>query len=296
MAAASPTLLLTGAAGQLGRELAAALARHANVVACDRRSLDLSDAAMIAKVVRETAPQWIVNAGAYTAVDRAESEPDAALAVNGRAPGVLGEEAKRAGALIIHYSSDYVFDGEAATPYDEAAQTRPISAYGASKLEGERALAASGATALTLRTSWVYSRHGQNFLVTMQRLAATREELRVVSDQTGVPNWTRAIARATARLVAQGASYVAERAGLYHLSAQGQTTWYGFAREIIGERERPRVTPITTSQYPTAAKRPAYAVLDASRFARGFGFAMPDWKILLNDCLTSPAEPTVPES
>ena len=152
-----------------------------------------------------------------------------------------------------------------------------------------RAIAASGAAALTFRTSWVYTRHGQNFLVTMQRLAATRDELRVVADQTGVPNWGRALARAITALVARGPAYLAERAGLYHLSAAGETTWYDFARAIVGERVR--VVPITTADYPTPARRPAYAVLDASRFARTFGLALPDWKTLLHACLAEPAEP-----
>lgn len=293
MARVRPRLLLTGAGGQLGRELAAALAACADVVACDRASLDLADAAMIAKVVRECAPRFIVNAGAYTAVDRAESERDAAFAVNAAAPAVLADEAKRIGAVLVHYSTDYVFDGESATPYDESSRPNPLSVYGASKLEGERAIAASGVAALTLRTSWVYSRHGSNFLMTMQRLAATREELRVVADQTGVPNWSRALAQTTAKLIANGAAYVAERADLYHLSARGQATWYDFARAIVGDRPRPRVIPITTADYPTPAKRPAYAVLDASRFARTFGFALPDWNVSLRECLREPSEPSL---
>ena len=284
-----PTILLTGAGGQLGRELAAALPAHANVIACDRARLDLAQPEAIARVVQETAPAIIVNAAAYTAVDRAEAEPARAFASNARAPGLLAEAALGAGALLIPFSTDYVFDGTRRAPYDEAAPTSPCNVYGASKLEGERAIAASGAAALTFRTSWVYTRHGQNFLVTMQRLAATRDELRVVADQIGVPNWGRALARAIAALVARGPTYLAERAGLYHLSAAGETTWYDFARAILGDRVR--IVPITTADYPTPAKRPAYAVLDASRFARTFGFALPDWKTLLHACLAEPAEP-----
>ena len=289
MASARPTILLIGSGGQLGHELAGVLPAHGDVVAVDQPVLDLGDPLSIAKSVRETRPQFIVNAGAYTAVDRAESEREAAFAINGRGPGILAAEAKRAGAVLIHYSTDYVFAGDRTTPYDEAAPTGPLGVYGASKLEGERAIAASGAAALTLRTSWVYSRHGQNFLVTMQRLAAARDEIRVVADQCGVPNWSRALARATAALVARGPAYITERAGLYHLSAQGQATWYEFARAIIGERVR--VVPITTAEYPTPARRPAYAVLDATRFARTFGFALPDWRTLLHECLGAPAEP-----
>lgn len=289
MPLARATILLTGARGQLGRELAAALDPLGALVACDRSVLDLADPAAIVRVVRETRPQWIVNAGAYTAVDRAETEHDAAFAVNARAPGILGAEARRLHAAVIHFSTDYVFDGKRATPYDEAAAAHPLGVYGASKLEGERALAASGAAALTLRTSWVYSRHGQNFLVTMQRLAAAGAEVRVVADQTGVPNWSRALARAAATLVARGVPYVAERAGLYHLSAQGATTWHAFARAILGDAVR--VTPITTADYPTPAVRPAYGVLDATRFTRTFGFGLPAWQTLLQQCLRDPVEP-----
>jgi dTDP-4-dehydrorhamnose reductase len=284
-------ILVTGAGGQLGRELAAALAACGDVVACDRAALDVTEASAIARVVRDVAPCFIVNAAAYTAVDRAERERDAAFAINGVAPGVLAAEAKRQGASLIHYSTDYVFDGEVASPYDEASPTHPVSVYGASKLAGEHAIAATGAVALTLRTSWVYSRHGQNFLVTMQKLAATRDELRVVDDQVGVPNWSRWIATVTAGVIARGAAYVAQRAGLYHLSARGSATWCEFARAILGDREHPRVTPITTADFPTPARRPKYAVLDASRFARTFDVALPDWRNLLHECLHAPVEP-----
>lgn len=288
---ARPTILLTGARGQLGRELAAILPTLGNVVACDRPALDLADPSMIVSVVREVAPRFIVNAGAYTAVDRAETERDAAFAINGRAPGVLAEEAKRANALLVHYSTDYVFDGARRMPYDESAPAHPQNVYGESKLAGEQAIAASGASALTLRTSWVYGRHGKNFLVTMQKSAASRDEVRVVADQIGVPNWSRSLARATARLIGRGEAFLTARAGLYHLSAQGHATWYEFARAILRDEPRVRVTPITTAEYPTPAKRPAYGVLDASRFAGVFGFALPDWQTLLQECLHADPEP-----
>jgi dTDP-4-dehydrorhamnose reductase len=288
---ARPTILVTGAGGQLGRELAAILPTVGDVVACDKSALDLADPSMIIDVVRKVAPRFIVNAGAYTAVDRAETERDAAFAINGRAPGILAEAAKRADALLVHYSTDYVFDGARRTPYDESAATAPQNVYGASKLAGEQAIAASGAAALTLRTSWVYGRHGQNFLVTMQRLAKTRDEVRVVADQTGVPNWSRSLARATARLIGRGPVFLTERAGLYHLSAQGHATWYEFACAILRDAPRVRVTPIATAEYPTPAKRPAYGVLDATRFAGVFGFALPDWHTLLQECLQAAAEP-----
>ena len=291
MASARETILLTGAGGQLGRELAAALPAVGDVVACDRSTLDLADAATIVKVVRDIAPRVIVNAGAYTAVDRAETERESAFAVNADAPGVLAEEARRTGALLIHYSTDYVFDGERTTPYDESASVHPINVYGDSKLAGERAIAASGAAALTLRTSWVYGRHGRNFLVTMQKLAARQREVRVVADQSGVPNWSRSLAQATTRLIGQGVERLVERAGLYHLSAEGATTWYAFAREILREQAQVHVTPITTAEYPTPARRPRYGVLDASRFARVFGFGMRDWQSVLHECLHSAPEP-----
>jgi len=282
-----PTILLTGASGQLGRDLAALLPVHGDVVACTHATLDLADAAKVRDVVGSVAPRFIVNAGAYTAVDRAEGEREQAFAVNGRAPGILAEEAKRLGAALIHYSTDYVFDGASTTPYDETAPTHPLNVYGESKLAGEHAVEAAGAISLTLRTSWVYSRHGQNFMTTMQRLAAGRDELRVVADQTGVPNWTRALAQATAMLVSRGLGYLDERAGLYHLSAGGATTWYGFARSILADRPV-RVTPITTAEYPTPARRPAYGVLASGRFARTFGFALDDWQVTLRECLRSP--------
>ena len=293
MTSAANTILLTGARGQLGRELAAALRDVGNVVAFDHASLDLADPDRIVDVVRAVAPQTIVNAAAYTAVDRAEQERDAAFAINGRAPGILAAEAKRANAVLIHYSTDYVFDGEATTPYGETSSPNPINAYGASKLEGERAIAASDAAAITLRTSWVYARHGHNFFTTMQKLAASRGDLRVVADQTGVPNWARALASATARLIRDGGSGLAERSGLYHLSAAGSTTWYGFASALL-QGQLARVTPIATRDYPTPARRPAYGVLDAAHFTRTFGFGLPDWQTLLHECMRSEAEPHGP--
>jgi len=242
----------------------------------------------IVRTVRALRPSLIVNAGAYTAVDRAETEREEAFAINATAPGVIAEEARRSGALLIHYSTDYVFDGEARTPYTEDAPTGPLSVYGASKLEGERRIISSGASALIFRTSWVYARTGKNFLVTIRRLAAEREELRIVNDQTGVPNWALTLADATAKVVGTGLPSLRERAGLYHLSCAGETTWYGFARAIVGEAGRPRVTPIATRDYPTPARRPAYGVLDTSKFRRTFGFALLNWRDDLAQCLAGP--------
>jgi dTDP-4-dehydrorhamnose reductase len=284
-----PTLLVTGAQGQVGHELVRLLAPHGDVVAADRGTLDLADPDAIVAAVRQAKPALIVNAGAYTAVDRAETEVALAHAVNGRAPGILAEEAKRVGALLIHYSTDYVFDGMRATPYPEDAPAAPRNVYGASKLAGERAIAAAGARSLVLRTSWVYGLRGANFLLTIRRLAAEREELRIVADQIGVPNWCRTVAAATARIVADGLPSAAERAGLYHLSCTGEASWYDFARAIVGDAPRPRIVPITTAEFPTPAMRPAYGVLATARFERTFGFALPDWRQALADCVASQA-------
>jgi dTDP-4-dehydrorhamnose reductase len=280
-------ILLTGASGQVGGELAALLAAQADVAAPDRAALDLTSPDAIVAAVRAAAPDIVINAAAYTAVDLAERERDLAFAVNARAPQVLAEEAKRSGALLVHYSTDYVFDGGADAPYHEDSPTAPLNVYGESKLEGERAIAATGGAALVLRTSWVYGLRGRNFLTTMQRLARERDELRVVDDQAGAPNWSRELARATARIVANGRHVVAERRGLYHLTARGATTWYGFARAILADVPRVRIVPITTAEYPTPASRPAWSVLDTARFERTFGFALPDWQVSLAECLAS---------
>lgn len=279
-----PVILLTGAAGQLGFELAPLLTAHGEVEALDRAALDLADADAVAAAVRRVRPQIIVNAAGYTAVDRAESEPALADAINARAPAVLAEEAKRLDALLIHYSTDYVFDGNSTEPYREEDQANPLNVYGSSKLAGERAIRAAGVAHLILRTSWIYGLHGQNFLLTMRRLAATRDELRVVADQFGVPNWSRALAQATASLVSRGPAALAKKTGIYHLSGRGRASWFDFARAIFDGADRPRVVPITTAEYPTPARRPASAVLATDKFEAAFGFALPDWHEMLAAC------------
>ena len=288
---AYPTVLITGANGQLGAELAAALAPTGQLRALTRADLDLADPDAIVRIVRQVHPQLIVNAAAYTAVDRAETERELAFAVNARAPGVLAEEARRVGALLVHYSTDYVFDGTAGQPYDESAPTAPLSVYGASKLAGEQAIAAIDVPALVFRTSWVYGLRGANFLLTIRRLAAQRDELRIVADQIGVPNWSRLLAQATTALVARGIDYLAQRRGLYHLSCAGSASWHEFAQAIVGDVDRPRVVPITTNDYPTPARRPAYGVLATSRFGDTFGFTLPHWREALRACLAAPVEP-----
>lgn len=290
MAALRPRILVTGARGQLGAALAGVLPAHGDVVAVDRSGLDLADADAIVRAMRDVSPDLVVNAGAYTAVDLAERERDAAFAVNARAPAILAEEARRRGAVLIHYSTDYVFDGQAHVPYAEESATGPLNVYGASKLAGEQAVAASGAHALVLRTSWVYGLTGKNFLLTIRRLAAERDELRIVADQTGTPNWSQDLAVATAALVGGGLPRLAERAGLFHFSASGATTWHGFAQAIVGPVARPRVVPIATADYPTPARRPAYGVLDSGRLRDAFGLTLRPWQEALAECLGRPAD------
>jgi dTDP-4-dehydrorhamnose reductase len=284
-------ILVTGASGQLGHELARALAPHGTVTALDRAQLDVADADAVVAAMRTYAPDVVFNAAAYTAVDQAEREPALAHAVNATAPGIFADAAKRAGALLVHFSTDYVFDGTQPTPYAEDAPTHPRNVYGQSKLDGERAVAQSGAAALVLRTSWVYGLRGRNFLLTIRRLAREREELRIVDDQRGTPNWSRSLARASARLVAMGVDALRERAGLYHLTSGGATTWCGFARAIVEldpappAGPRPRIVPIATSDYPTPAARPANSVLDGGKFGATFGIALPPWEDALAECL-----------
>jgi len=281
----NPRILVTGAGGQVGAELARLLPAHGDVLALDRARLDLANPDAIVATMRDAKPDVVINAGAYTAVDLAERERDTAFAVNARAPEVLAAEAKRLGALLVHYSTDYVFDGRATEPYDEDAATGPLNVYGESKLAGEAAIAASGARAIVLRTSWVYGLTGKNFLLTIRRLAREREELRIVADQMGTPNWSRTLAEATASLVAQGLPRLLERSGLYHMSSTGATSWHGFAAAIVGDATKPRVTAIATADYPTPARRPAYGVLSTRRFHDTFGFDLPAWRTALAACL-----------
>jgi len=271
--------LLTGPTGQVGWEVASRLAALGEVVALDRTALDLADGDAIRARVRELHPDVIVNAAAYTAVDRAESEPDRANAINATAPGVLAEEAKSLGALLVHYSTDYVFDGTKVAPYTEEDAPNPLSVYGHTKLAGERAIQASGCRHLILRTSWVYASRGHNFLLTMLKLGGERPELRVVDDQRGAPTWARDIAAATVTLLAKPPN------GLFHLTAAGETTWHGLACEIMRLAGRtPVVHRTRTAEYPTAARRPANSVLDNVR-VRAAGIVMPGWEQSLAKCL-----------
>lgn len=284
-------ILLTGRDGQVGHELARSLAPLGELIALDRRALDLSDPDSIRARVREHRPDWIVNAAAYTAVDRAESEEALALAINAAAPGVLAEEARRIGAGLLHYSTDYVFDGAQAGPYVEDDAPNPRNAYGRSKRAGEDAVRAAGAAHLILRTSWVYGLRGRNFLRTILRLAGERDELKIVDDQFGAPTWSRLIAESSALLLARlGGDRDAWQAlsGIYHLSAGGRTSWHGFARailEYVPAERRPRLTPIPGADYPTPARRPANSVLANDKLQAAFGLRMPSWEAGLALCM-----------
>ena len=266
-------ILLLGKNGQVGWELQRTLAPLGNVIALDQEELDLVRVGDIRRTVQEIKPDIIVNAAAYTSVDKAESEPDLAMAINRDAPGVLAEEAKKLGALLVHYSTDYVFDGTKDTPYTEEDKPNPLNVYGKTKLAGEQAIQAVDGNHLIFRTSWVYGTRGQNFFLTMLRLAREREEIRVVDDQIGAPTWCRMIAESTALILAQGinreegfSGYFEERKGIYHMTARGQTSWYGFAEKIFEavpdpERKLKRLVAVKTEEYPTVAQRPRRSVL-----------------------------------
>jgi dTDP-4-dehydrorhamnose reductase (EC 1.1.1.133) len=250
------------------------------VTALARQQLDVTDGEAIRATLAANRPDLVLNCAAYTAVDRAESEVAAAYALNAEAPARLAQACHEQGAVLIHFSTDYVFDGQARTPYREEAPTAPLGVYGASKLVGEQAVLAYPEH-IVLRLSWVYGHDGANFYKTMLRLASERRELRVVADQFGVPNYTGDLADALAIMLRPGCEPLRQSAGLYHLSAQGPTSWHEFAAAIIGINglaERIQVVPISTADYPTPARRPAYSVLDASRFCAVFGWTQPDWR------------------
>lgn len=274
-------ILLTGRNGQVGSALERSLAPLGGVIAWDRRSADFSNSKTLSELIRKEKPDIIVNAAAYTAVDRAESERDTAFAVNATAVGVLAEEAKRLDALLVHFSTDYVFDGEKQSSYVETDAPNPLSVYGLSKLEGERRLAASGCRHFIFRTSWVYGPRGTNFLHAILAAARAKPELRVVDDQRGAPNSSIAIAEATARILS-GPAFATAPSGIYHLSAAGETTWCGFARAILAEAGiGTPVTAIRTEEYPTAARRPMNSVLDNAKMERVFGVSLAPWQVAL---------------
>ncbi|HTY88984.1 MAG TPA: dTDP-4-dehydrorhamnose reductase [Candidatus Acidoferrum sp.] len=287
--------MLLGKNGQVGWELRRTLAPLAPLTAMDFPEINFTDPQALRKLVAETRPAAVVNAAAYTAVDKAESEPELCRQINAVAPGVLAEEAKKIGALMVHYSTDYIFDGTKSSPYVETDAPKPLGAYGRSKLEGDQAVKASGADHLIFRLCWVYGARGQNFMLTMQRLAREREKLRVVGDQLGCPTWSRMIAEATAlalqRVLAGGSR--SAFSGEYHLAAGGQASWHEFASRIVewmpeAERKCRAVEKIATTEYPTPARRPAYSVLDCGKLQKTFGLRLPDWEASLRQVLDKP--------
>lgn len=290
-------ILITGANGQVGWELQRTLASLGAITAIDLPDLDLTDAAEVRSYIAKLRPDVLVNPAAHTAVDKAETQPELAMAVNGVAPGVMAEEMAKLGGLMVHYSTDYVFDGTKQGAWVETDQPNPVSVYGRTKLAGEQAVQAAGGAHVILRTSWVYGRRGGNFMLTMIRLAKERDELRIVADQHGAPTWCRTLADGTAQIVGRLWSAPAARAkardlsGVYHFTNGGATTWHGFATAIVAtapelaDRRHVKVTPIATSDYPLPAQRPKNSVLDNSRLAAIFGIRPAPWDAALRTCI-----------
>ncbi len=289
-------ILLTGKNGQVGWELQRAFALRGDVVAVDFEEMNLADPDAIRQTVRDVKPAIIINPAAYTAVDKAESDAELAMAVNGTAPGILAEEASRLGAVLVHYSTDYVFDGSKPAPYSEDDRPDPQSVYGRTKLAGEDAIRATACRHLILRTSWVYGVQGGNFVKTMLRLAKERDELRVVADQFGAPTWARDLASSTmlTLMAWQMSDWSDELGGTYHLTAAGRTSWHQYAEEIVrlargydaALAAKPlEVRGIATSEYPTPARRPANSVLANDKIGRAFGIKLPAWQDSLAECV-----------
>ncbi|MGA2251423.1 dTDP-4-dehydrorhamnose reductase [Terracidiphilus sp.] len=294
-----PRILLLGANGQLGHELAASFAGAGELVAQDRSATDLTSEEQLRAAIRTTDPDLILNAAAYTAVDRAESEPELAYAINAHAPRILAEEAAHRNILLVHYSTDYVFDGSNAGPWSEEDAPHPLNVYGASKLAGEEAIRQAGGKHLIFRTSWVYAPHGRNFLLTMLRLGQERDRLSIVNDQIGSPTTAKALAQATRSIVdgilASQFGAADQWSGLYHMSCAGQTSWHGFAEAIFAraeelallQRAKPQVLPIPSSEYPTPAQRPHNSVLSNRKLQQAFEVRLPDWQSALQATLFS---------
>jgi len=290
-------ILLIGKEGQVGGELSSLLQSFGDLVICGEEDLDLTQVDRIRDMLHSVQPHVIVNAAAYTAVDKAEKEPDLALAVNGTAPAILAEEAKKLGAALVHFSTDYVFDGEKQEPYTEKDSPNPLGVYGRTKLAGDEAILSTGLPHFIFRTSWVYGLKGNNFLLTIQRLAKERDELKIVDDQTGSPTWCRTIAQTTANVLSQvlpqdspgNLSRFEQASGLYNLVCSGQTSWFGFARAILEESsllQDTKLTPIPTSEYPTPAKRPKNSTLSTKKLKSAFGIVPPAWDVTLKYCLS----------
>ncbi|MES2757613.1 MAG: dTDP-4-dehydrorhamnose reductase [Pseudomonadota bacterium] len=281
-------ILLTGASGQVGYQLERSLQGLGDVIAVGRAQMDLADLDQVRDVLRALRPGLVVNAAGYTAVERAELEPQLAFRINAEAPGVMAREAAALGAAIVHYSTDYVFDGHKEGAYVESDAANPLNVYGQSKLAGEQAIAAAGGAHLILRTSWVYGTRGDNFLTTMLRLAAERAPLRVVSDQVGAPTWSRTVADASALILAQacagGAGWWRQHGGIYHLASQGQTSWHGFAEAIMAESGIDcAVAPLRSDDWPAAAVRPRNSAMNCARVLRLC--RLPQWREGLRLCI-----------
>jgi dTDP-4-dehydrorhamnose reductase len=289
-----PRILLIGANGQVGWELRRTLAPLGDVIAASLEGeygprVDLSSTESLTQVVEEAAPDAVVNAAAYTAVDRAESDATLAHLINAEPLRILGALLKDRGVPVVHYSTDFVFSGDSSRPYREDDEPNPLSVYGSTKLDGERLLLESGVPALIFRTSWVYGVRGQNFLLTMRRLFAEQDELRIVDDQIGAPTWSRMLATVTSHVllrVLRREVDLERVAGLYHVTAGGETSWYGFAKAILDASGQDcRLLPIPSSEYRSPARRPAYSVLDNTKLRETFGLALPDWRFSLDQCL-----------
>jgi dTDP-4-dehydrorhamnose reductase len=280
-------ILLFGKNGQVGWELQRTLVPLGEVIAIGRQEADLGNFDQLRTVVRINRPDVIVNAAAYTNVDGAEGDEELAMRINAEAPGVLAEAAKELGALFVHYSTDYVFDGKKGEPYTEADTPNPINVYGTSKLAGERAVQLSGADYLILRTAWVYSLRGENFVTKVLKWARERETLRIVDDQVSSPTWARMLAETTAAVLARGPEYVGKRKGLYHLVGEGWTSRYEWAKEIVAINYQEsnltakKILPVSTSEFPSPAKRPPFSGLSNTFFRTSYAMQVPRWKDML---------------
>jgi dTDP-4-dehydrorhamnose reductase len=291
-------ILLLGQNGQLGWELHRTLQPLGEVISLDYPDVDMADARSIREIVRQSTPEVILNATAYTDVDKAESEPDLAEAINGIGPGVLSEEAKKLKAVLIHYSTDYVFDGKKGSPYIETDVPNPLNVYGHSKLNGEQAIQQVGGVYLIFRTSWVYSLRGNSFMNKVLAWARTQETLRIVDDQIGSPTWARLLAEATSQVIAQGRNdpvgYIHEKSGLYHLAGNGSVSRFEWAKKILKmdrkqlELRTKKVLPALTSDFPSLAQRPKYTALDCLKFSTAFGFNLPNWEVALFWAMSKP--------
>ncbi len=308
-----PTILLTGKTGQLGSDLNRLLPKLGEVIAPERNELDLREPEQIRRILRNANPQLVVNAAAYTAVDAAETDQATALAVNAEAPRLLALEAKKVGAMLVHFSTDYVFDGSTKAPYEETDATNPINVYGKTKLAGEEAIRDSGAAHLIFRTAWIYATRGRNFLLTILRLATEREELKIVRDQIGAPTCAADIAAATAKILTNiygrnDDAAFSKVSGTYHMTAAGETTWYDFTKAILEEARRApqnlpwlasatkgrpliarHVVPISTEEFRSPTRRPAYSVLSNARLKQVFGVTLSDWRTQLHQCFANPS-------